>query len=93
MCNFGNVLLWLIFALPTRKKVHKQHEIYMASAGPSRWGSNATYISLGFCVGGNANLMFYVGGNASFSDFRYQHVGIPNAKFSRWGCYPTPDPT
>ena len=76
--------------------MHKQHEIYMANAGPSRWGPNATYISLAgigfFCVGGNANLMFCVGGNARFSVFRYQHVGIPNTKFSRWGCYPPPDP-
>ena len=37
---------WLIFALPMRKKVHKQHEIYMANAGPSRWGPNTTYIPL-----------------------------------------------
>ena len=50
------------------------------------------WLALGFCVGGNANLMFCVGGNASFSIFRYQHVGIPNAKSTHWGCYPTPDP-
>ena len=28
-----------------------------------------------------------VGGNANFSVFRYQHVGIPNAKLWRWGSY------
>ena len=26
--------------------------------------------------------MFHVGGNANFSVFRFQHVGIPNAKLS-----------
>ena len=50
------------------------------------------WLALGFCVGGNANYMFRVGGNANFSVFRYQHVGIGNAKSSRRGCYPTPDP-
>ena len=33
-----------------------------------------------------------IGGNASFSAFRYQHVGIPNAKLWRWGCEPSPGP-
>ena len=40
-------LRWLIFELPRRKKVHEQHEIYMANADPSRWGPNATYNSIG----------------------------------------------
>ena len=41
------------------------------------------WLVLGFCVGGNANFMFYFGGNANFSVFRYQHVvGIGNAKSS-----------
>ena len=35
------------------------------------------WLTLGFCVWGNANFMFRVGGNANFSVFRYQHVGIP----------------
>ena len=43
------------------------------------------WLVLGFCVGGNANSMFCVGGNANFSIFRYQHVGIPYAKFSVGG--------
>ena len=46
----------------------------MANARILRLGPNATYITLtplGFCVGGNTN----------FSVFRYQHVGISNAKF------------
>ena len=54
-----------------------------------RIGGNA---NLMFCIGGNANLMFCIVGNTSFSVFRYQHVSIPNAKFSCWGCYPMPDP-
>ena len=37
---------------------------------------------LGVCVWGNANFSVRVGGNANFSIFRYQHVGIPNAKLS-----------
>ena len=44
------------------------------------------WLALGFCVGGNANFMFRFGGNANFSVFRYQHVGIPNMKF-RVGVY------
>ena len=39
------------------------------------------WLALGFCIGGNINFMFRVGGNANLSVFRYQHVGIPNAKF------------
>ena len=39
------------------------------------------WLALGFCVGGNANFMFRVRGNANFSVFRYQHVGISNTKF------------
>ena len=44
------------------------------------------------CVGGNANLMFRVGGNANFSVCRYQDVGISNAKLWRWGSKPMPGP-
>ena len=40
-------------------------------------------------VGGNANLRVGVGGNANFCVFRYQHVGIGNAKLWRWGSKPT----
>ena len=50
------------------------------------------WLTLVFRLGGNANFMFLVGGNASFSVFRYQHVGISNTKFSRWGYYPTQTP-
>ena len=41
-------------------------------------GGNANFM---FCVGGNANFMFRVGGDANFRVFRYQHVGIANAHF------------
>ena len=37
-------------------------------------------LALGFCVMGNANSMFCVGGDANLGVFRYQHVGIPKAK-------------
>ena len=40
-------------------------------------------LALGFRVRGNANFRVSVGGDANFSVFRYQHVGIGNAKFSR----------
>ena len=50
------------------------------------------WLTLGFCIGGNANFMFRVGGNANFSVFRYQHVGIPKAKLWRWGSEPKPGP-
>ena len=33
-----------------------------------------------------------VGGNANFRVFRYQHVGIGNAKLWRWGSKPTRGP-
>ena len=36
---------------------------------------------LGFHVGGNANFKICLRAKANFSVFRYQHVGIPNAKF------------
>ena len=37
-----------------------------------------------FCVG-DPTFSVRVGGNANFSVFRYQHVGIPNAKLWCWG--------
>ena len=36
---------------------------------------------LGVCVRGTANFSVRVGGNANFSVFRYQHVGIAKANF------------
>ena len=52
----------------------------MANTRNLRLELDTTYIplTLGFCVGGNANFRFGVGGNANFRIFRYQHVGIPN---------------
>ena len=63
--------------------------MYIVNAKILHWGPNATYIPLAR-VGGNANFMFRIGGNANFSVFRYQHVGISNAKLWRWGSKPTP---
>ena len=39
--------------------------------------------ALGVCVGVNASFSIRIGGNANLSVFKYQHVGIPNAKLSR----------
>ena len=36
--------------------------------------------ALRVAVWGNANFSFHAGGKANFSVFRYEHVGIPNAK-------------
>ena len=44
------------------------------------------WFPLGFCVRGNANFMFRLGGKANFSVFRYQHVGIANANSRVWGA-------
>ena len=49
-------------------------------------------LSLGVGVGGNTNVNVRVGANANFSVFRYQHVGIPNAKLCRLGSKATPGP-
>ena len=46
------------------------------------------WLALGFCVGGNASFSVRVVGDANFSVSRYQNVGIPNAKLSRWGYCP-----
>ena len=47
------------------------------------WGFTLGVIQiLGFTLGDNANFKVRVG---SARLFRYQHVGIPNRKFSRWG--------
>ena len=62
--------------------------MYMANARILRLGPNATYIPL-TRVGVNANFRVGVGGNANFIVFRYQHVGIPNAKLWCWGSKPT----
>ena len=47
------------------------------------------WLASGFC----ANFIFCVEGNANFSVFRYQHVGIPNAKFHVGGLSQQEDPT
>ena len=45
-------------------------------------------LTLGVGGGGNANFGVRVGSNANFSVFRYQHVGIPNAKLWHMGSKP-----
>ena len=50
------------------------------------------WLALGLCVRTNANFKFCVGGEGFALAPRYQHVGIPNAKFWRWGHCPTPTP-
>ena len=80
---------------PKQTKRDKQHKIYMANAKILHWGSNSTYIPLtrfGVSRRGNTHFRVGIGGNANFSDFRYQHVGIGNAKLWRWGCKSTPGP-
>ena len=47
---------------------------------------------LGVGVGGYANFSVCVWGNTNFSIFRYEHVGIPNAKLWHWGSKPRPGP-
>ena len=87
-CKIGS--LWV----PNANEMStNKNEMYMPNAKILRWGPNATYIPL-VCVmrWGNANFTFRVGGNANFSVFGYQHVGIPNAKLWRWGSKPTPGP-
>ena len=63
--------------------------MYMANARILHWGPNATYIPP-VRIGGNANFSVCVVGNTNFSVFRYQHVGIPNAKLWHWGSNSKP---
>ena len=49
-------------------------------------------LALGFCIGGNANFKICVGGNANFGIYRYQNVGIANAKFRIGGLSQHKDP-
>ena len=74
----------------------KKREMYMANVRNLHLGPNATYIPL-TCVGvsrwGKANFEICVGGNAKFSVFRCQRVGIPNTKFCVGGLSQHKDPT
>ena len=74
----------------------KKKEKYMANARNFCVGDPMRPIfhlfALGVGIEGNANFSVRVGGNANFSIFRYQYVGIPNAKLWRWGSKPTPGP-
>ena len=51
------------------------------------------WLALGFRVGGNTNFSVRVGGNANFRVSRYQHVGIPKAKFCVGGLRQWEDQT
>ena len=50
-------------------------------------------LALGVGTGGNANFSVCIGSSANFGVFRYQHVGIPNAKLWRGGLSQREDPT
>ena len=47
------------------------------------------WLALGVCIGGSAYFSVHIGGNANFSVFRYQHVGIPKQNFRVVGYCPT----
>ena len=69
--------------------------MYMANAKVLCLVPNATYIpltSVEVLRWANANFKIRVGSKANLSVFKYQHVGIGNAKLSRWGCNPTQAP-
>ena len=42
-------------------------------------------LAFGFGIGGNTKFRFGVRGNSNFRVFRYQHVGVGNAKWLRRG--------
>ena len=64
----------------------QKKEMYMVNARNLCLGTNATYIPL-TCVGVSR------WGNTNFGVFRYQHVGIPNAKFRFGGLSHCKEPT
>ena len=64
--------------------------MYMANAYILHWGTVSVPVGCG--VRGNANFSVHIGCNTSFSIFRYQHVGIGNAKMWRWGSKTTRGP-
>ena len=84
---------------PTRMKSTRKEIKCTCQRESFALGSQCNLYSIGLlCYGGIANCMFCVGGNANFSVFRYQHVGIPNTKLalgvqanirtqSEWFCF------
>ena len=50
------------------------------------------WLPFGFCVWNNIDFIFCIGGNPNFNVYRYQHVGISNAKLWCWGSKPMPGP-
>ena len=67
-------------------KLTQNNEMYMANARIFH------LLALGVGIGGNANFSIRFWGNAKFGIFKYQHVGIPNAKMSNWDSKPTRGP-
>ena len=72
-----------------KRNVHGQRQNFAFGTQRNLYSTDLVF---GFRVGWNANFRFHVGGNANFMAPRYQHVGIPNAKFWHWGYCPTPNP-
>ena len=64
------------------KTIHGQHEHFAFGTQRNLYSTDSF---LGFHVRVNADFRYGVGGitNANFSVFRYQHVGIPQAKLWR----------
>ena len=49
-------------------------------------------LAFGAWVGGNVDFRYDVGGNANYSDLRYQHLGITNGKLWHFGSKSTQGP-
>ena len=78
---------------PNASEINTKNQMYIANMKSLRLVPNATYIPLTWgWHRGNANFRFGVGGEANFRVFRYQHVGIGNARLWRWVSKPTPGP-
>ena len=76
-------------------KSTQKHEVYMANAKILRLEPNATYIPLirvRVLRWVMPILKFALGVTHISSVFRYQHVGIGNAKLWHWRSKPTPVP-
>ena len=87
-----NLLKPIFHWKPQRKRNrHKQHEIYMPNANTRRklYTILARVGSVEARVGSAEAHVGSRGVRVGFPRiFRYQHVGIPNAKCSRWGPKP-----
>ena len=95
--NKACISLDIVFALGTQhdQKRDKQYEIYMPNANLTLvYPTPPVFhlLVLGLGDEGNANFSVRIGANANFSDLRYQHVGIPNARLWHWGSKPMQGP-